>query len=236
MSASAQVIDKIKKLLRLARSSNQHEAQLAMQRALALAREHDIAVDSLNPDEQAKEKTITHRDSAEVQRMSYDKEYAVRIIQAFFHVSPVFNCRLVRPLDGYPYVARFVTFVGTAADAEIALYVYGFLVQHFAYCWRKHRGRLRNRHAFVDGMFLGLFYKLAENQPPHHAKGNELVLAGHRSYIEAIVGKTEKSEFKEPDGDAKAAKYAGYIQGQNTNIAPALKPGESTAPAVLALR
>ena len=55
MSATPEVIEKIKKLLRLARSSNPHEAQLALQRAMALAREHDVAVEGLNPDEQAKQ-------------------------------------------------------------------------------------------------------------------------------------------------------------------------------------
>ena len=68
MSATPEILEKIKKLLRLARSANQHEAQLALARALELARAHDVAVDSLNADEQAKEKTITHGDTEARQR------------------------------------------------------------------------------------------------------------------------------------------------------------------------
>lgn len=237
MSASAEIIDKIKKLLRLSRSSNPHEAQLALQRALELARAHGVAVESLNPDEQAKEKTVTHRDTPARQRMSYDKEYAVRICGAFFRITPVFRNKVVRPAVGYPYLAKYVTFVGTAADVEIALYVYGFLVHHFAYCWRKFRGRLRNRHAYVDGMFIGLFCKLRDAQPEpteREVKGNELVLAEHNAYIEAVIGATSSKEFGRPDHDAQAAKWAGYLQGQRTNILNPLKEGERTV--TLALR
>lgn len=236
MSASAEIIDKIKKLLRLSRSANPHEAALALQRALALAREHGVAVDSLNPDEQMKEKTVIHRETDGRQRMSYDKEYAVRIIQAFFHVTPVFNQRIVRPLGGRAYIEKFVTVVGTAADVEIALYVYGFLVHHFAFCWRKYRGRLRNRHAYVDGMFDGLYRKLFDAQPQpteRETKGNELVLAEHKCYIAAVIGKTSSIKLREADHDAHAARLAGWLKGQDTHIAPALRPSEEPAPLAL---
>lgn len=236
MSASPEIIDRIKKLLRLARSANPHEAQLAMQRALELARDHDVAVEGLNPDEQAKEKTVTHRDTEARQRMSYDKEYAVRIVGAFFHVSPVFNRKIVTPADGWPYEVQFVTFVGTASDCEIAIYVYDFLVHHFAWCWRKHRGRLRNRRAYVDGMFQGLFRKLHDALPEpteRQVRGNELALVEHDNYIAAWIGATEAKKFGRPDHDAHAARWAGYLQGQKTNIAPAIKPSQEPEPLAL---
>ena len=154
MSAPTDIIEKIKKLLRLARSSNPHEAQLAMQRAMELAREHDIAVDSLNPDNQVKQKTVSHQDTGAKARLSYDQRYALVICQRFFHVTPVTRQKIQR--DGiYARLRNFITFVGTSSAIEIALYVFGFLVQHFAYCWRKYRGRLSNRHAFIEGMFQG---------------------------------------------------------------------------------
>jgi len=235
MSVSPEIIEKIKKLLRLSRSSNPHEAQLALQRALELARQHDVAVEALNPDAQAREKTVTHKDTDFSQRMSLEKRYAVKIVGAFFHVSPVFNEKIVRPVDGYPYVGKFVTFVGTAADVEIAVYVFNFLAYHFAYCWRKHRGRLRNRHAFIDGMYLGLFQKLHEALPQpseREAKGNELALQEHENYIASTIGKTEPTEPIRPDRVTVAAMNAGYLQGLQTNILTPLKDGK---PAPLAL-
>ncbi|MBX3736700.1 MAG: DUF2786 domain-containing protein [Candidatus Didemnitutus sp.] len=233
MSTGTEIIEKIKKLLRLSRSSNPHEAQLALTRALELAREHGIAVEKLNPDEQAKENVVTHRDTENCQRLSYDKEYAIRICAAFFRITPVLSNKIGTDRFGFPCVVKFTRFVGTASDVQIALYVYSFLVHHFAYCWRKHRGRLRNRHAFVDGMFHGIYNKLAEAQPEFISSEHALVERSHQDYIEATIGKTTKHDCRTPDGDAKAARWAGYLHGRETNIAAPLKEGERTAPLAL---
>jgi hypothetical protein len=235
MSASTDIIEKIKKLLRLARSSNPHEAQLAMQRAMQLAREHDVAVEGLDPDAQAKVKTVTHQDTEARQRLSYDKEYAVMICQRFFRVSAIFRTKVAQ-VDGWPVLVRFVSFVGTASDIAIALYVYGFLVHHFAFCWRRHRGRLRNRHAFVDGMFHGIHWQLSQAEPVaagRNVRGDELVLAEHNAYIGTVIGKTASKEFDRPDHEATAASLSGFNHGRNTTIAPALRPSDQPAPLAL---
>jgi hypothetical protein len=229
MSAPPEIVEKIKKLLRLSRSANQHEAELALARALALAREHDVAVDTLNPDEQAKEKAITHGDSEARQRLSYDKEYALRIVKAFFRVTPVIRDRIESDgRGGYCYV-KFATFVGVASDIEVALYVYNFLVHHFAYCWRKNRGRLRNRHAYVDGMFIGIYTQLQKGQPEWVSRAHSLALRTHEDYIAAVIGKTEKHDGREPDSSSATARFRGFVQGQQTNIAPALKSTDEPA-------
>ena len=230
MSASAEIIEKIKKLLRLARSSNPHEAQMAMQRALELAHEHDVAIDGLNPDVQAQVKKVTHQYTEPVIRFSYEKESAIRICQTFFKVTAVY-CSTIIMRDGWPQRGRKVIFVGTATDIEIALYVYGFLTHHFSYCWRKHRGRLRNRQAFIQGMVAGIVYVLRQAQPkktPEQIKGTELILVEHDSYISAVIGKTSVRKHLDPDHNASAAFNAGVNHGLTTNIVPALKPGDRT--------
>lgn len=234
MTASAETIERIKKLLRLARSSNPHEAQLALARAMALAREHSVSIEGLNPDEAAKEKTVTHEDTAESFRLGYDKECAVRICQMFFRVTPVFRTSVVM-LRGWPKRAKRVSFVGTRADITIALYVYGFLLHHFAFCWRKHRGRLRNRHAFIEGTFRGIARTLTDAEPEptaQEAKGTELVAAEHAHYISTQIGKTTDRAYGTPDHNAQAALNAGWIEGRKTVIAKPLTPA---APGPLAL-
>lgn len=234
MSAPAEIIEKIKKLLRLARSSNPHEAQLALARAMALAREHSVAIDGLNPDEAAKEKTVTHEDTEPTLRLSYDKEYAVRVCQLFFRITPVFRTSIVMH-RGWPTRAKRVSFVGTRTDIAIALYVYGFLLHHFAFCWRKHKGRLRNRHAFVDGMFRGIARTLMDAEPApteRDVNGTELMVADHSRYIDAHIGKTTDRAYGAPDHNAQAALNAGWIEGRNTVIAKPLTPA-AAAPLTL---
>lgn len=227
MNATDDIVEKIKKLLRLARSSNPHEAQLAMERAMQLAREHEIAIEGLNPDDAAREKTVTHRDSEEHVRISYDKEYAVRICCRFFHVEAVWVKIIIRR-DGWPQLGTKITFVGRRSDLEIALYVYHFLQHNFSFCWRKHRGRFRNRRAFVDGMFHGIYSRLREAEPPRDTKGTELVVRELETYIAAIMGETTKGEYTEPDHNAHAARNAGWMAGRETSIRTPLNASAET--------
>lgn len=227
MNAPAEIIERIKKLLRLARSANPHEAQLAMERAMALAEEYRISVDALNPD--AAVPSIIHRDSETFARLSHDRTFASLIVKRFFRVRAITCSAIRRDRNGWPTVGQKLSFVGTSSDVEIALYVYHFLVQHFAYCWRKHRGRVRNRYSFVHGMFQGLYAKLAESEPPAEnrpAKGTELALS-----MEAYLGEHFGTLSTKPmaDPSAHAAAWAGYQQGRKTEIRNAVKGG-ATAP------
>jgi len=221
---SAETIEKIKKLLRLARSSNIHEAQLALARAMALAQEHAVAIEGLDPDEQAKEKKVTHRETEPEGCISYDKRFAFGLCRTFFHVDTV-TIRCIRTVNGWPRYGYKTAIIGTNSDIEIALYVFGFLTHHFSFCWRKYRGRLRNRYAFVEGMFSGIYDRLTLDAPL--STGTELAVTDRENYIEAVIGKTKKSKHQGPDHDATAAKNAGYLHGRNTQIPGGLKAPET---------
>lgn len=244
MNACPEIIERIKKLLRLARSSNPHEAKLALARAMELAREHRVAVEGLNPDNAAKEKATTHRETVCVSRVNYDKRYALLIVRNFFRVTPVEVQKIIL-VKGWPKSAWKIVFVGSVSDIEIGLYVYAFLTHHFNFCWqhraeiataRGNAGRLRNRHAFVHGMMLGIFSKLSEQMPAEksaEATGLELMVQSHHGYISAVIGETSSHKVGAPDHAAHASAWAGYQAGLNTEIRPALKPSDSTGPLAL---
>jgi len=218
------VIEKIKKLLRLARSSNPHEAALAMQHALALAEEHRISIEGLNPDQAAP--TFTHQSGKTFARLSHEQQFAASIVQSFFHVKAITQGCVRFDKSGWPRSGEKMTFVGTTSDLEVAWYVFDFLTFHFAYCWRKHRGRCRHRYSFMLGMAAGLHSKLAESNPPtpeRQAKGNELALS-MKAYLAEHFGKLKPRHL--PDASAQAAANAGYVQGRKTEIRPGIKQTE----------
>ena len=141
-------------------------------------------------------------------------------------------CRAGR--DGWPQRREVMALVGTETDVEIGLYVVGFLVHHFRFCWRHHRGRCRNRAAFVRGMFAGLYHKLQEAETPAPAGATSTALAvSMAGYIAQHFGKLEENTTPGGGNSASAALRAGYVQGRKTEIRDGLKPG---APAPLALR
>ncbi len=228
MEAAPEVIEKVRKLLRLARSANPHEADLALEKAMALAREHRIQIEGLSVDQAEKATATTHGSSDAFSRMSYGKRYAATIVQRFFNVSAVVGPTIL-VIDGWPRAGRKLNFVGTSVDVQIALYVYVFLTRRFAYCWAHHRGLMRNRRSFVHGMYWGIYSKLKEAEPPEPPHAPGLVLAERNAYIGAVFGPTENNESKSPDRLAQAAAWAGYLKGRETEIRrPLARPKEET--------
>lgn len=225
MSAPSEIIERIKKLLRLARSSNRHEAELAMARALELAAEHCVAIERLNADECAKEKATTHRVSEALSRVTYDREFANEICCRFFGVTALEN-HFIRMVDRRPRSAVRIIWVGTRSEIEIATYVAAFLTRHFAFCWNRFGGRFRNRKAYVYGMYLGVARKLDEEMPKFRSSGTELVLAEQKAYIAAQLGEPDSVYISPPDHRAHGAFIAGFRQGGQTQIRPALKPSK----------
>lgn len=228
MTAPAEILEKLRKLLRLARSSNPHEAGLAMEKAMALAAEHRIAIDQIDPDHAAPR--FTHRDAEEhFRRLPLEHHFAGMIVQRFFRVKTI--CRTVcrNGRDGWPQRREVLALVGTETDVEIGLYVLGFLVHHFRFCWRHHRGRCRNRAAFVRGMFAGLYQKLQEAETPvpvgPASTALEVSMAG---YLAQHFGELKDKDMPGGGSDASAAMRAGYAQGRKTEIRGGIKPGAAT--------
>lgn len=225
MSAASDIVDRIAKLLRLAKSSNPHEAAAALAKAMELAAEHRVALESIPLEEAETAKRTAHRDTDPFARLSYDRKYACIILRRFFRVRVIHRGAIVMR-DGLPAASRKISFVGQTADLEIALYVYAFLLAHFTYCWSHHRGRLRSRPSFVRGMFEGIFSKLYEAEAAAGAArtGTELAESfGH--YISLHFGPTEQMKNRLPDADASAARYRGYVHGRKTEIRTPLKAG-----------
>jgi hypothetical protein len=217
-----EIIEKIKKLLRMQRGGSEGEIANALRLAQDLADKHGINLDGVNPDEEPA-RPIGHEDALQSGQIRFEAKYAGMVCQQFFRVE-VFTRRIAWN--------RFaLTFVGTDWDREIARYVFDFLSGHFRRSWRAaQKARLRNRQAFLWGMYLGLCHKLKAQQPAVEPDALALMTTqgvARREYIAREFGELESNSVK-PDGDAKAATWAGIIAGRRTEIRPAVPGGEHT--------
>lgn len=211
------IIEKIKKLLRLSRSSNPHEAELALAKAMALAAEHRVALESIDPDDDRHVVGHTHTDPWRA--ITKEKKYASIICQTFFNVTTFTDYMFDK---GSMSIKRRICFVGTVTDRQIALYVFGFLVQHFRYCWRHHRGRCRSRDSYLAGMYTGIFSKLIGN-PQTTAKPGLAMVPSHRAYIARHFGELFSSNQRKTVKFADSAFRQGFVQGLKTNIRKGVK-------------
>ncbi len=209
------IIERIKKLLRLSRSTNQHEAQLAMQRAVELAAKHRVSIAAIDPDDDAR--VVTHKRRPEP-RLAFEKKRAAGIVQAFFDVT----------------VIRFpdhLKIVGYAPDIEIAEYAYEFLVAACRCCLARYRRELADdgkkltrtrRYNFIDGFMRGIadsLSKLTEFKDGGNTYALVLSTRGLQARNQYVatrwsLGRTRNPKFR----TTNEALVSGWLQGKQTRI------------------
>lgn len=116
-------IDKIKKLLRLSKSSNQHEAELALIRALEIADRYQVDIESIAMDDNIRK--LIHDRIRVGARITQERRLAHAIVDRFFNVTSI----MAHP---------DMLLIGTATDIEIAKYVVEFLVGTCRRCLKQY--------------------------------------------------------------------------------------------------
>jgi len=109
-----QVIDKIRKLLALAHSSNEHEAALAAGHAQRLLSAHNLAMADI-------ESAVMPEKAERIEtKSSKSLPKWLRLLVA--GVSGAFDCQAIH----HPHTGK-LTFIGVGADARIAVYTFAYL-------------------------------------------------------------------------------------------------------------
>ncbi len=218
MTEQDRILDKIKKLLRLSRSSNPHEAALALQRAMDLARANSIHLASIDPDDEVA--GICHKERMEA-RLHYEKRQAISLVQEFFSV------RIIR---GWNHLK----IVGRAPDIQIAEYAYVYVVRACRLCmaaWEKEeaasrrRVTINKRRSFILGFMEGVrknLHKLSIQSSESIQSMAALIasktveIQRRNTYVAERwkLAKLPPVSFRVTDGAATN----GFLDGMKTNI------------------
>ncbi|MFZ4858444.1 MAG: DUF2786 domain-containing protein [Desulfuromonadaceae bacterium] len=132
------IIEKIRKLLALAHSSNEHEAALAAGHAQRLLSEHNLAMADIE---------AAHRpDKADRMETTVAKTLPKWLRHLSAGVSSAFDCQAIH----HPATGK-MTFIGVGADVQVAVYTFTFLdrtVRSLCSTYMKQHavGALANRH------------------------------------------------------------------------------------------
>lgn len=158
------VIRKIQRLLQLAQSSNQHEAELALAKAQALMLEHELSEDEVSGSSDDRPSWV-FVDAFVGNRRSPESYFVEAIVQEFFF------CEIVHVRQFYWHARdnkSIVQIFGDERHAIVARYVFVFLMRTFKNLWaeRKRRDALNNssRRSYYYGLHEALAVKLRERQ------------------------------------------------------------------------
>lgn len=229
------IIEKIRALLRLAKSDNAHEANLAMERAMAIAAKHCIDLAALSPDDDLNKIIGDHLDLPS--RLAYEWKEALNIVHAYFNVH-------VTVLIGMS--SQRAQIIGTKLDIELASYVVTYLVracrQSVAKFKKAEADRRRKTSGakiqnYIKGWFWGVRDTLRKQRQVVAAEhsGYQLMLDNGRAAREAAA--QEFGNFKGPSKSItmpecranRRAAFSGFISGTETQINPGLRGGAPLA-------
>ncbi|HEY5923747.1 MAG TPA: DUF2786 domain-containing protein [Kofleriaceae bacterium] len=149
-------LDKIRKLLALAGSDNQHEAEIAMRRAHELMLRHNIEQAAANQRYEVRHLGTPSR------RANTVEADIIGLLTEFFFVEVI---RIVVYLPREARHAGIYEVVGTHANVEMAAHVFAFLLATADRLWRENRrdARVRNgrdRLSYQSGVIRGFREKL----------------------------------------------------------------------------
>lgn len=156
-SPTHKLLDKVRKLLSLAGSSNQHEAQSAMAKAQEILLKHNLSLKEIDI-----ERKFINRQIGSVGNRNPLKTMVGSIINAFFFVEAlwVFGYDQHKNKRGH-----ILEIYGTSENIEMAEYVHDYLHNISEVLWhdyklkKKEKGN-RHRRTFIYGLLNGFFKKL----------------------------------------------------------------------------
>jgi hypothetical protein len=180
-----ELIEKIKKLLALSESSNEHESSLALQMAQNLAIKHNIELATVKAYDSNKEEDIKTINISVGKRSPIVNRYVTNIVRNHFQIRII---KLGTRDQGFSYI-----FVGTPTNNQIAKFVFEFLTHEFTRRWNKYSSKksvqTKERTSFYTGMYNGLDQKLRDQKKQTEDTINDPSIKNNYSLM--IVNQTE---------------------------------------------
>jgi len=237
-----EVLSKVGKLFELSNSPNEHEAALAAAKARELLARYNLSIADL-PTDDAKSALAPTEASVRVGK-------AVRnwVKGLLLHVAEGFECQhIIRRRSGCNTV---LSFIGTPADAEVAVYTFQFLYRQLDRFVEQALPRLKRenigwstaalRHAYLDGAVKRVGERFREQTDRIRAAERrvctDLVLAKERiiqDYM-ATAFPNIKMEYGRKRIVSAAAFDKGYRDAGTINLRPGMTEGDSEQLAVTA--
>jgi hypothetical protein len=230
--ATAAIIERIKKLLRLGadKRGNPHEAERAMQLAFELSEKYRVDMQGLDLDENTEK--VMHEAWAMGARYDRIRRGVCGILMVFFHVDVVVS----RPE---------LLIVGKPTDVLIAHYVYDFLLRACRDCLKSYEAaeKVARRRVttgkkanYLQGFFWGVSRKLRESKQDLRLSDSQDALVldedqDRERYVDVLCGANAVKLKALPEHRRHdSAIDAGYRAGLDTTIHQPLNatPGAAT--------
>jgi hypothetical protein len=226
MDNHQRLIDRVRKLLNLAASANEHEAAAAAAKAHELLAQYNLSLADVGED--------AGTPGATKSRTKTRKKLESWAFDLAKHVSEAFDCDYYHRGDGQ------TTFVGVGADAEVCAWTYGYLYKTLLrmasgymrekwYYTSKAQRQMRASYLLAATLVVGKRLKEQKREAP--VTSDALVPVKAAAVSDAMPDDLKERGFREQPLD-KNAVIAGAKAGYSISLAT---PVDGTGQAAVAL-
>lgn len=212
------IVEKIQKLLALATSPNEHEAQLAATKANELLIKHNLSVDQVasitNEDHYTNNEVYTNK------VMAFEVRWVMMVIRKHFFVDPVYK---TSHRYGTKKTAAQVWFVGKKTNVQVASYIFNFLVQKYRQLWKQYQlesgAPNESKASYYQGLTNGLDSQLEKTKKKVEQETALVVVRDPNldKQVQRFHDKTKNASG--PNGGNDYDAYMdGRIEGRNIKI------------------
>jgi hypothetical protein len=207
---SEKILEKVKKLLQLAQSSNAHEAELATIKANALLLRHNLDhVNLKNNDEPI------YLDRVLLQKRKDAKISAIYDMLKHF---------IVKPVISFGKNSCCLEVSGPLTNVKLAVYVANFLDQEFEHLWDKAKTEhglqgLRAKNSFFLGIAKGFDEKMKETKSNLSASDQKALMVVEKDLTlrTKMIYRSLSSSRSQNNVDSHAGAL-GVVSGKNLSI------------------
>lgn len=227
----AQIVERIRKLLALSTSDNQHEAELAMKKANDLMAEHQISMTQVEVDNATKDGVVEDRHEVEGLRMKY-----IWVVRLGMAAARLYDCEAYNTNRLHGTV---VGFIGQKADIEMAKVTFDYLFRswgHFvetdlkeAKKWADHQWKPAHTMKFKQGHGQGyaaaLLRRANELAAERHKKVSDSSETGKALVVlknQLVNTYMKKKKFRTSRSNESSGSGAGYSAGAHRGRTVAL--------------
>lgn len=226
MNNHERLIDRVRKLLNLATSTNEHEAAAAATKAHALLAEYNLTLADVGEEARAS--------SATKSRTKTRKKLECWAYDLAKYVSEAFDCDYYHRGDGQ------TTFIGVGADAEVCAWTFGYLYKTLLrmastymrdkwYYTNTAQRQMRASYLLAATIIVGK--RLREQKRTAPVNSDALVLVKAEAVRAAMPNDLRVRDFKEQPLDADSVR-AGVKAGHSIPLDAPLKGDGQAAMAV----
>lgn len=223
------ILEKVKKLLALATSSNENEASVATNKAQELLTRYNLTMQSIESNEY--EKVCLSKEPY----LKPHQTYINHILSKYFFVEVVTsNIPCGWTVDNRRKFKKHIMVAGTATNVAIAEYVFAFLSTTYLSLWLEYKRKNNVGEALRVSYYNGLTKSLEEKLKATIQKvENEmgLVVVKDQNILKTMFGDTRAVSTKVRTDAATA--LAGQQDGKNINIAKPITNEKSSEKAKL---